>query len=269
MVIYIESFLLQNILINFCLLRLVKITLKSKSSFLRLILGSMFGAFCSVITVVFVSNNLLLNLIKLICAVGMILFSFKQSKKNHIISLILLFVFTYTLGGAVTSLASKAYSTNIGIVYVSKFSLEAICLILIIFTYIYEKLLKYIKYKIKSNNFIYSINLHYKENSLKIDAYLDTGNLLNYEGNPVIIIDLDAYLKLTKSNLINFYLNNHPEIKTSTVNGNNGLKLVQIDQMDINIDGETKIFKNQYIAINTNTIFKDTNYQALLTPLLL
>ena len=102
-----------------------------------------------------------------------------------------------------------------------------------------------------------------------MNAYLDTGNFLNHNGQPVLILDLDAYLKLTKINIISFYTTKTEEIKTGTVNGHNNLKIFRIDKMEIK-NGKSKTeLKNQIIAINTTNCFKNTNYQALLSPLFL
>lgn len=150
----------------------------------------------------------------------------------------------------------------------SKVSLELISIIAIIITYVYELVVKNIKFKIKSNNLIYTIILKDHKTKLKLNAYLDTGNLLSYQGQPVLILDINAYLKLTRSNLINFYLSKMETIALGTVAGNDQLKLTKIDEVTIKINHEEKKFKNQYIAVSTNN-FKQTNYQALLSPLFL
>ena len=77
-----------------------------------------------------------------------------------------------------------------------------------------------------------------------------------------------SYLKLTKSNLIDFYLSKLEQINTSTVTGNRCLKLVLLDKVEIITNKRKQILKNQYIAINTESSFKNLNYQALLNPML-
>ena len=268
MTIYIESFLLQNILIDFCLLRLVFITTKAKSSFFKILLASIVAAGFSVMSAMFITNNFLMNVIKIVCAIAMTKIALKQTKRQFTYSLILLFLFTYALGGAITSLTSSSYQTSFGMVMSSKVSLELITLISIIITYIYELVVKQIKFKIKSNNLIYTVILKENKSKLKLNAYLDTGNLLSYQGQPVLILDINAYLKLTKSNLINFYLSKMETVSLGTVTGNDQMKLAKIDEITIKINHEEKKFKNQYIAVSTNN-FKQTNYQALLSPLFL
>lgn len=266
MTIYIESFLLHNVLINFCLLRLVVITLKSKTNFFRLISASIVGAGFSVISAIFLSNQIILNFLKFACAIITLVIALKQSKKQFIFSIILLFLYTYALGGAIMNLTSTNYYTSFGIISASKFSLELITTLAIVVTYIYEFIAKYIKFKLKTNNLIYPITLYSKEKKIDLQAYLDTGNFLNINGEPVIIVDLKSYLKLSNKNLIDFYLSKNDEIVANTVNGSNNLKLFKIDKIEIKINKERKTYFNQYIAVSPNK-FKDLNYQALLSPL--
>lgn len=268
MTIYIEYFLLQNIIINFCLLRLVKITLKPNSSFFKLFLSSLLGAGFSIICAIFITNNTAMNILKICCGLTMILIAFKQSKKGIISSFILLLIYTYAFGGIITSLSSTTYSTSFGVVASIKINLWAICAILIIATYIIEILANHLKIKTQSSNYIYELTLKQNNKTITINAYLDTGNLLNHNGKPVIIIDLSTYLKLTNSNLINFYLSNTETIQTGTVTGSNNLKLFTIEKAIIKHNKKKIELTEQYVAVNSTVHFKNTNYQALISPFL-
>lgn len=266
--IYIEDFLIQNIIINFCLLKLVCLTIKPNTTFFKQLSSSIIGAGFSVIIAMFLSNNLIINLLKFTCANLMILIAFKQTKKQYIYSLILLFIYTFALGGIITSLSSSVYYTKFGAVMTSKFSLELICALIIVVSYIFELVAKHIKFKINSSSLIYSITLFKDKNSIKVNAYMDTGNFLNYNGKPVLILNLDSYLKLSKTNIIDFCLSKTETLKTSTVTGSNNLKLFTIDKIKIKNGKNLIELKNQLVAINSNC-FKNTNYQALLSPLFL
>lgn len=269
MTIYIEYFLIQNILINFCLLKLVYLTTKSKTSFFKILVASIVGSTASICTMLFLDNNLILNICKLVTAITMISLAYKQSKKQLIANIILLFLYTYAFGGLITSLSHSTYYTSFGATTISKFSLELICIIIIGFTYLFELVVKNVNLKIKTNNLIYDLKITSGKNSIKINAYLDTGNFLNYNGQPVLILDLDAYLTLTKTDLVSFYLKQSKHISAGTVNGTNNLKIFTVDKIEIKNNKNFIELKNQIIAINTTNCFKNTNYQALLSPLFL
>lgn len=269
MEIYIEIFILQNILINICLLRLVYLTTKTKSTLFKLTLSSIIGTIPSVLASVFITDNSILNIAKIITSLIMIFVAFKQSLKQYIFNFILLFIYTYAFGGTIVSLSPTTYRTNFGIVTSSKLSLGNICIIILILTYIFELVVIHLKLKIKTNNLIYNTTLTQANKTLKINAYLDTGNFLNINGQPVLVLDLNTYLKLTNTNLINFYTSKFNEISTYTVNGNKNIKISKIDKIEIKNKNKKIILKNQIIAINTTNCFKNTNYQALISPLFL
>ena len=269
MTIYIESFLIQNILINFCLIKLIHSTTKCKSTFFKMLLASIVGASASIVSIYFIENVPLLNITKLATAILMISIAFKQGKKLFVTNFILLFLYTYSFGGLITSFNSKTYFTTSGMITLNKFSLEIICLLITIFTYIFDLVVKHLKLKIQTNNLIYDITLTHNNKSVTVHAYLDTGNFLNHNGNPVLIVDLNTYLKLTRSNLIDFYLSKSDKLSASTISGNNNLKCFKIDKLNITHKTIKKELNNQIIAINTSNCFKNTNYQALLSPLFL
>ena len=234
-----------------------------------MVLACITGAVPSILCVVFLNNALILNITKFITAILMLIIAFKHTKKQFIFNFILLFLYTYTFGGIITSLNSQTYYTSFGAVMTSKFSLELICLILIVSTYIFEGVAKYLKFKINTNNLIYKCKLTFKNKTIKINAYLDTGNFLNLNGQPIFILDLDTYLKLTNTDLISFLTAKSSTIETTTVNGKRNLKIFNIDKLEIQNETTNLNFVKPIIAVNTNNCFKNTNFQAILSPLFL
>lgn len=263
MTIYIEDFLLQNIIINFCLLRLVYISTKYRTKNYKLLLSSIIGAVFSSISAKFVSDMLVTNIIKILCSFLMILFSFNLSKKQFIYSYILLFIYTYALGGVMIGFASNSYFSSNGIIMQSKFSLEIITLLIVSFTYIFEISLKHTKNKILNSNFIYNIQIKSGKRTLKIKAFIDTGNNLSFNGKSVMVLDNSCFLKLID---LTYFTSKTQSIKTSTVSGSKTLTLFMLDEIKIFSNKKTKIIKNQYIAIDNMNSFHNTDYQALLSP---
>ena len=268
MEIYIETFLIQNILINFCLLRLVELTTKAQTSIYKMLLSSVVGSAFSVFIVGIISNKLLLNFIKLLCAVAMLIIAFKQTRKQFIFNFILLFVYTFAINGAITSFSSCTYYTNFGYVTATTVNLEVISLAIILITYVFQLIAKHLKFKLKTNNFIYKITLTKNNLELKLNAYLDSGNLIQLNNKPVVILDLDSYLKLAKINLIDFLTSESKTIQTKTVTGENMLKVFTIDKLSFTLNNKNICLKDQYIGVTTNNTFKNSNYKALLSPLM-
>lgn len=269
MTIYIEDFIIQNVLINLCLLRLVSFTLKSKTNFFRLILVSIVGASSSVIVAVFIDNIVMLNCLKLISAIVMICCAYKCNFKEKIFAFLSLFLYTYAIGGLISSISSATYKTNFGIVTTSKFNLSSVCIIVILLTFIIEKIATILKHKFKSNTLVYNLKLTNKNHSINVKAYLDTGNFLSFHGQPVVVLSQSAFMKLNQINQIEFLCSPCEFLQTSTVNGTSRLKLYKIDEISF-VVGKKQIKKaNQYVAINSNPQFNKENYDALLSPLCL
>lgn len=269
MTIYIEIFLLQNVIINFCLLRLTYLTTKCQTNTFTLIFSSIVGSIFSILALYFLDNKTIINITKLICSFIMLKTAFKQTKKQFIFNFILLFIYTYALGGLITSLSNSTYYTSFGIVSSSKINLWFVTTSIIALTYIFELVVKHIKLKINTSNLIYKITLIKNNKKITLNAYLDTGNMLNYNGKPVVVVDLNAYLKLTNTNLFTFLTNQTNEIKTHTVAGCKNLKVIEVDELRIEKNNKKTSIKNQYIAVSLSSTFATTNYQALLTPLVL
>lgn len=254
MTIYIESFLIQNFFVNFCLLRLVELTTKQKTSLIKMVFAAIFGAILSAVAVA--SSDIVSNILRVICPVA-ILMCFKAKFRQHIYNFVLFFMFEFAMLGGFMALKNILKLNNLNI--------EIFTISTIVLTYLFEFVVKKIKFKIKTNNLIYKITLCNNKNEIKINAFLDTGNLLQYNCQPVVVVDLDSFLKLTKTDLVSFYLTAGESINLSSVAGSNQLKIFKIDKIKVDINYTQKIFENQYIAVNTIGSFKNTNYQALIS----
>lgn len=266
--IYIESFIIQNLLINFCLLRLVQLTIKPKTNFLKMFFASLIYTITSTILIAFNLNAIVQNILKIICLFACLVVAFKQSAKQHFFSFALINIYNFSFIGATMLLSQKFNFLNFGLMGRSNISLETFTIFAIVLTYLFENVVNKIKFKIKNGNLVYPITLHFKQNKITINAFLDSGNLLCYNHQPVVVVDLESYLKLTNQDIVNFYLTKQltENIKLSTVAGNNSLKIVEIDKIEIKLNNKIKVIDSKYIAINNLGGFKNSNYQALITP---
>lgn len=268
MEIYIEDFIIQNTLINWCLLRLTQITTKSKTDCFKLLLASIIGSGFSVLAASVFTNLVIINALKFVCAVAMLCLAFRQNFKQFVTNFILLFDYTFALCGLVSSLSTNIYTTNMGLLCVNKLNLWGILGLALVSSYIFEMVARHIKLKIKLNNLVYSITLKSSTKAIKINAFLDTGNMLTINGQPVLILDLTSYLKLTNLSYVQFVLKppQCQNLALETVAGACQLKLFTLDKLSIDMHGTTKVISNPIVAVNNGDKFKATNYQALLSP---
>lgn len=267
MEIYIEDFILQNSLINLCLLKLTQLTTKNKTSFFKLILASIIGTGFNVICAGLVTNAVIINILKVICAVVMLKICFKINLKQLLSNLLLLFAYTLSLCGLVISLCGGNNLTSGGVVFANNVHLWQVLAVCLIGSYLLSFTARHIKLKLNLSNLIYSVKLKKDGNTLSLHAFLDTGNMLSIDGQPVLVLDLNSYLQLTKQTYIDYLLksNSNQSINLQTVSGSNQVKLYHIDEMQIKINHKTKTINSAMIAVSSQK-FSSGNYQALLSP---
>lgn len=257
MQIYIEDFLIENILINCSILSLIKVTTKSKSSIFKMILSSIVGATISVFYTFFIQNTIILNIFKIISAILIILIGFKNTKKQFTYNFILLFLYTYALGGIITSLNNNITIGTNSIIINPKISLFGVCLSVIVLTNIFKLIARSFKSKMVKSNYIYPITITCNKKSISINAYLDTGNLVKYNNFPVIIIDAFTFSKIATKNL------KFETLEVSTATSKKQMTLFQVDNVTIKTNKCIKLEK-QFLAVSP--IRLGDNYNALLSP---
>ncbi len=265
--IYIEDFILQNSLINLCLLRLTQLTTKNKTSFFKLVFSSIIGTGFNVLCAGFVTDAIIINLLKVLCAFVMLKIAFKINFKQLLGNMLLLFAYTLALCGLVISLCGGGNLNSGGIVFANNIHLWQVLAICLIGSYLLTFVARQIKLKLNLSNLIYSIKLKKDGNTLSLHAFLDTGNMLHINGQPVLVLDLDSYLSLTKQTYIDYLLrpNSTQNINLQTVSGCNIVKLYSIDELQIKINRKVKIIQSATVAV-VNQKFSSGNYQALLSP---
>ncbi len=259
---YIEEFLIESSVIYFCLLRLIKISTKTNTTNFKLILASLIGAGINSIALMNANNLLVYNLIKVIIGITIIKIAFKTNFKQFFVDLILLMLFSYSFTGLIYSISTNKQFMSNNLIILNNLNPTMIAIILITLTYIYELVLKSIKFNFQKNSLIYELELFKDNKSIKINAYLDTGNLLSIDGKGIIVLDLDTFCKLTNKTKIDIILDKNL-ITTQTVTSNNTMSVFEIDKITL----EGKEITSNYIAVDTNSVFKDKNYKALLSPL--
>lgn len=267
MEIYIEDFILQNSLINLCLLRLTQLTTKNQTSFFKLLLASIVGTGFSVLCAGFALNAIMINILKIVCAFVMLKICFKISFKQTIGNILLMFAYTLALCGLVINLCGGNNLNTGGIVFANNIHLWRVLVVCLMGSYLLSFVARQIKLKLNLSNLIYPIILKNAGKTISIYAFLDTGNILNYNGQPILVLDLESYLKLTNQSYINYLLKqkSNQKLNLQTVTGNNNVQIFNIDEMQIKINHKIKVINFATVAV-VNQKFSSGNYHALLSP---
>ena len=264
MKVYIEQVLLTNFIIDFCILIMVSKCVCSHTNFKRIVLSALFGS-CASLILPFCSHILLANTLKILSGIIMLQILNIKTKKQLALSYALMLVISYIIGGAV--LSNFGVSSGGGYA-IKQTSLIPVFAITIIFTFITCKLIAWIKSKISTNCNIYDISLINKDIEIKIKSFIDSGNGLYDNNQPVSLINFDTFTRLTRINLDQYLtnsfdnLNNAHFIQANTIAGKRKILVFTIDELHIN-KHTTKVYKNVRLGVALH--FDNTKeYKAIL-----
>lgn len=264
MKIYIEQVIFTNFIIDFCILVMISKLIFAKNCYKRITFSSLFGSFATLIYP-YCSNVILTNILKILTSIIMLQILNIKTIKQLFKSCMLMLVLSYIIGGAI--LSNFGIQTSNGYV-ISKLGLIPVFAISIIFTFITCKLIQYIKSKISTNSNIYDITLVNNGKSITIKSFIDSGNGLYDDNQPVSLINFDTFNKLTSLSL-NQYLSNEFDslknahfIEANTIAGKRKILIFTIAELHLN-KSTPKIYKN--VSIGVALHFDNTKeYKAIL-----
>ena len=175
----------------------------------------------------------------------MLFIAFKITSKNLFITLIKsLYGNSIILGGVLYFFNNQINYKNIGLIFVkdsTTFNLLIIIFSSPIIFYLYHKTMKKEK---KKRELLHHISIKYKDKTIDILGYLDTGNNIKdpYQKRSVILID---------SSQINLSIEEAILVPFKTVDSNGLLKCVEIEELRI----DDKLITNKYLlGVSPKTI---------------
>lgn len=263
MKVYVEQVLLTNIFIDFCILLILSKILYHKPNYKRIILSSLFGSL-SCLVLPFCTTMLLANLLKILSAIIMLQI-LNVSKKQLTPAVISMLVISYIFGGAI--LSNFGTSSLNGYVVNLK-NLTPVFIVVFMFTIITCKLITFIKSKFITNSNIHSITLINGNIKIIIDSFIDSGNGLVDNNQPVSLINFDTFNKLTNISL-DQYLHNQfntlssPHfITANTIAGKRKILVFTINELRLN-SSRNKVYKDVKLGVALH-FDNNKNYKAIL-----
>jgi stage II sporulation protein GA (sporulation sigma-E factor processing peptidase) len=192
LIVYVDTLLIENFIINSALLNITFNTLKLKVKIKKLILSSFLGSIY--VFSFFISNNYLFTstIFKLLVAMLMLLILIDKKKINIlIISKALITFLLYSI-----MLAGITYYIDIN---VTNFTLKYIYLGVLVIYLVYNTVIKSLKDKILIDKYIYDVEIYKDVTNIKVKAFLDTGNGLKEPITklPVMLLDKETSGKFT------------------------------------------------------------------------
>ena len=195
MTIYLDVVFLENILMNYIIIFATGIVLKNKTTNFRFFISSILGAIYTIImylNIISIYSNFLM---KLLLSVVMVYIAFKpKTLKKLIKDLIIFYLVSFVFGGCVFSLMYFLQPQLAQIrngVFVGSYPLKVALIGGLISFIIIQISFKIVKNKISKKDMIYKIEIKINNKTVKVNALLDTGNLLKepITGLPVIVTE--------------------------------------------------------------------------------
>ena len=259
MTVYIEYVIIDNLIIDFLILKATFSLTKIDYIKRRLFLCAFLGAVIALIYPLLELNQVILTLVKIMSGLLILLLAnnYKNAKAFYI-NAVIFFSLVFLTGGAV-----------IGIYNIFNIPLsteKSVALVFLPVYFIIKGLGEVITYFYKRKeivSFIYEIELKVFNKSQKAIGFLDTGNGAFYEEKPIIFCNKELAKKLLNENLIK---TKFIKILITTATGQNENFSFKLDELILYKGDRAHIFSNVIVCIAD---VKSSDYDIILHPALL
>lgn len=219
MIVYIEYAILDNMAIDTVLLYLVCVTIGHKLYWHRIILSSVVGTVCAL--VVPLVHIWIGYVIKSVCLLSMC-YIVCGRKRLHI-SVVLLLVYTFLLGGmilGILSLLGVEYNVdNISCTYYSTVPIGMYVLAVVLCVMLVLYVVRYIQHRRTTGSAVVDIVLMLSGQHLPCSGYIDSGNMLLVEGVPVCFVCGRLGKKVSQLLSVAVIRNNSVKVQYTTMSG--------------------------------------------------
>lgn len=280
-VIYVDILIVFNTVVSFFInlvtLELIRCTTKT----IRLIIASFFGGISSLLIFIPDINSFLSLFINFVVdAIMVLLLISKLNKKKFINGVICSFIVTVSFGGIVlfigTFFLKNRIVYNNGYAYFNIGIIGIITIIVFAYICLHTVNKKFNKKEIKE--LVYNVEINYKNKSVNIKAFFDTGNNVIdvYTGNPVILVNLSEMKSILDEAVINMLMlilngkietgipENFRLLPVKTLASDQLLPAFTVDRIALYNEEFSRIIGNTTVAV-TNDCFDKNNYTALIS----
>lgn len=256
MIVYVEYVLIDNFVIDYLLLKATYFTCGIRPKKYRLIISATFGGVIALAFPLLNAHTLILTTLKIVSGIFLVLISGKLGNvKRYIIVSAVFIGYTFLTGGAILGIYS---------VFNIEASSELSVALIIVPAYLVINgavgVVRYIYRRKNVEKFTYKVMVTVGKTSCECNGFLDTGNGVYDNGNPVIFCE-----KQFANNFINGSLPKMKRITVNTVNGSMQKVAFEVSGLEIfNVDGGNNVLKNITICVSEAGF--ETGYQIILHP---
>lgn len=260
MVVFVEYVLIDNLIIDYLMLKatfnLTGITINKR----RLFLCAFFGAIVSLVYPLLSSLVVLESLLKIFSGLLMVLLaSSYKSLKSYYINAVIFFCFTFLTGGAILGVFSLFNIEPSGEV--------SVALMVIPVYLILKGLTQVVQYFFSRSTvatFTYKVKVKAFDKTTTLRGFLDTGNNLFDGDNPVVVCDKRVFMSILGDNIAKAKLK---RLEIITASGKSRNFCFELDQLILYIDDKENKFNNVTLCLSNKNCGED--FDLILHPQLL
>ena len=195
MIIYVDIVFVENIIMNYLILKGIDIIKRRKTNKIRIICSSIIGAFASVLVYIYTFSLLKNILFKIVLSISMVIVAYKHKTiKEMCKDFLLFYAISFIIGGCCIAILYTFFKEQInvknGIIY-GYYPMIINIIAGIVGLIIVELTLRYNKRMINKKDLIVDLVICINNIDVKMKAFIDSGNTLKCESNhwPVIIVE--------------------------------------------------------------------------------
>ena len=238
MEIYIEYVILDNLVMNYIILRLIDVTIGVNVGRINKLLVCCLGTIFSIFLPYLYFNKFLLFGYRFCVSIILVLMIKKFKKiKNFLVYYCLFLAYTFLTGGAcfgLINLLGIDYNSSNLIMNSFDFPMGVFALILLIVIKIIFKVVNLIKVKLGVSRYYYNITLIDGESVAKSIGFYDSGNNVVFQDNGVNIISINLFLKLYKNIDITDIMLKNIMLKKNEIESLRGISYINISGIGSN-----------------------------------
>jgi len=255
---YIEYVVLDNLVVDYFILRMISLFFKIKINKLNIIFFCLVGIVSAFFLPYIMHIKYLSLLYKFIISIIMVMVIRKFSNFKIFIKYYLTFlVSTFMMGGiiyAILMLFGIKYTSSSIVLYSFELPMSVLIIVSFLCFWFVKKVVKLLQYQLNVSNYLYSIKIEDGEHSAEGVGFYDTGNNVIIDGEGVNIISINLFMKLYKDfpiekivfrNVSNKVLKNVEYINIEGLSNNEKYLSFVIDKICV----DKKEFNNVRVAV--------------------
>ncbi len=259
MTVYIEYVIIDNVIIDYLLLKATFVFTGFSSRRCRLFLCAFLGSIIALVFPLVEINDIILSSLKIMSGLLILLLANSYKSFNAFFRCaIVFFLLTFVSGGAVTGLYNL-----LGISLGTESVVASVILPVYLVLKLLSKTIIYLCKRVNVVKFCYDVELTHNGKSIKAKGFLDTGNNLYDKENAVILCSSDFAKEFLGDSIVKTKFN---KIRLNTVAGEKTNLCFKLDKFVLYINQKEHIFNYITTCIAD---FDSTEYQIILHPALL